>query len=73
MKHLDRTKEGKMKELDDLRMQIKKEIKFIDIKPYSHNIVNLLLGMINKEYGQEETNKAIEDFELEDLGWSKRV
>ncbi len=62
-----------MKELDDLRMQIKKEIKFIDIKPYSHNIVNLLLGMINKEYGQEETNKAIEDFELEDLGWSKRV
>lgn len=38
-----------MKELKELRA---------DIKPYSHNIITLTLGMIANYYGDEEANNA---------------
>ena len=48
---------------------IKKEIPFIDVKPYSHNIINLNLMILEKKYGQEEVNKLIKKTKLKDLGW----
>lgn len=57
--------------LNELRKKIKGEVKFIGVKQYSHNIVGLLLSQIDKEFGDAEANKAIEDFGLEDMGWNK--
>jgi len=58
------------KTLEELRAEIEHEAQYVDIKPYSHNIIALLLGQIAKEHGQTEANKAIVDFELDDMGWS---
>ena len=41
----------------------------VDVKPYSHNIIALMLEMVSNEYGQERANKLIVDLELEELGW----
>lgn len=59
------------KTLNDWRKGIKKEVPYVDIKPYSHNIISLSLGAIAKEFGQAEANKAIVDFDLESLGWAQ--
>jgi len=61
----------KKKTLSKLRSIIKKERDFVDLKPYSHNIISLTLMQIAKEYGYEKANKCIDDFELENLGWKK--
>lgn len=59
------------KTLEELRERIEEEAQYVDVKPYSHNIISLTLRMIDTQYGKEEANKAIEDFGLEDLGWKK--
>ena len=53
------------------REKIEEQVPWVDIKPYSHNIIGISLGAIDKNYGRTEANKAIEDFGLEVLGWSK--
>jgi len=59
------------KSLNDWREMIDEEVPYVDVKPYSHNLISLALGAIAKEHGQDEANKAIEDFGLGSLGWSK--
>lgn len=59
------------KTLKDIRDKIKKEVPYVDMKPYSHNLISLYLMQINKEFGKEEANKVIDDFDLELLGWHK--
>lgn len=59
-----------MESLEFLRKSIAKEVPFVDIKPYSHNIIGILLGMIEKGYGRAEAINAMYDFDLEELGWS---
>lgn len=39
---------------------------------YAHNIVGIVLSQIAEEYGVAAANEAIEDFGLEDKGWSTR-
>jgi len=58
--------------LDSLREKIGEEADYVDIKPYSHNIIGLVLRQIDRDYGKSEANKAIEDYGLEDLGWRKQ-
>lgn len=41
----------------------------IDVLPYSHNLITLALGAIDREWGEAAANKAIRDFGLEQLGW----
>lgn len=60
------------KGLKGWRKTIKQEAPYVDVKPFSHNIITLSLGAIAKEYGRGEANKAIVDFGLEDLGWSQQ-
>lgn len=50
---------------------IDKEVDYVDIKPYSHNIIGLALQSAAEKFGHEVANDIIEEFELEDLGWSK--
>lgn len=38
---------------------------------YSHNIISIVLRHISSEHGVKAANEAIEEFDLEDLGWEK--
>ena len=55
--------------LEDLRDEIDAEAEWVDIKPYSHNIISLLLRQIARTYGPAEADRAIRDFGLEEKGW----
>jgi len=57
------------KTLKELRAEIKKEVPYVDFKPFSHNIISISLMIIAKDYGKEEANKAIRDLKLDELGW----
>ncbi len=59
--------------LSDLRADIRKEVRYLDKKPYSHNIISLALALIEEHWGQSEANKAIVDFKLDRKGWRKRT
>ncbi len=48
---------------------ILREIPFVDIKPYSHNIINLELSVLADNYGEEEAKKLIKNTQLKNLGW----
>jgi hypothetical protein len=58
-----------MSTLEILRGDIAEEVDYVDVKPYSHNIIGLTLRSIAKNFGKEEANKAIRDFGLVKLGW----
>lgn len=60
------------KTLNELRKKIRNEVGYIGVRPYSHNIVGLLLSQIAQEYGTAEANKTIRDFHLDTRGWIER-
>lgn len=62
------TGDQKLKLLYD---KIEKEVDYIDVKPFSHNIIGLALREISEKFGQDRANEAIEHFNLELFGWSK--
>lgn len=49
--------------------EIKNETPYINIKPYSHNIISLALKAIAKNFGDDKAQKAIKNFGLDKLGW----
>jgi len=57
------------KTLNEWEESIKKEVPFVDIKPFSHNIISLALSAIAKEHGNEAANKTIRKLKLRRLGW----
>jgi len=57
--------------LRELRSKIEAEVEYVDVKPYSHNLISIYLRQISKEFGDEVVNRIIDDFELESLGWTK--
>jgi hypothetical protein len=59
------------KTLKELRANIKKEIPYVDLKPFSHNIISINLMIIAKEYGKDEANKTIRNLKLDELGWKE--
>jgi hypothetical protein len=59
------------KTLEEWRERIAEEVDYVDVKPYSHNLINLALGAIAENYGQQQADKAIDDYHLERLGWHK--
>ena len=63
---MDRAMDDKLKWL---RERIEREAPFVGIKPYSHNIIGLILNEIAGEFGATEANRSIRDFGLEELGW----
>jgi len=48
---------------------IKAEIPYVDIKPYSHNIINLTLASVAEQFGDEQAKKIIASTELKYMGW----
>lgn len=63
-------KEGlQIKTKQDIINKIKAEIPFVDVKPYSHNIINLELDILGERYGQEEVVELVKHTDLKILGW----
>tara|TARA_R110002096_G_scaffold369153_1_gene562444 strand:+ start:733 stop:936 length:204 start_codon:yes stop_codon:yes gene_type:complete len=54
---------------EELIIAIKNEIPFVDIKPYSHNIIGLKLELLEKEFGEKEVIELIKNTNLKYLGW----
>ena len=57
--------------LDELRDRIRWEAPYVGRKPYSHNIVRIVLAEIAKKFGRPEANKAVRDFKLESKGFNE--
>jgi hypothetical protein len=49
--------------------EINKEKRWIDIKPYSHNIVSILLRQLSEFYTEEQMEEFIIKSGLRELGW----
>jgi hypothetical protein len=51
-------------------LSIAREVDFIDIKPYSHNIVGMELGFLDKAgFDKQKIKEVVKLFGLEDKGW----
>ena len=57
--------------LDELRDRIRWEAPCAGCKPYSHNIVRIVLAEIEKKFGRAEANRAVRDFKLESKGFNQ--
>ena len=55
--------------IEDLIYEIEEEMEWVDIKPYSHNIISIKLRMIDEFYGDKEVNKVIRHLNLTSIGW----
>lgn len=60
-----------MRDLNTLRDRIRREAPYIDVRPYSHNIVGLALQEIAQKFGADEANKAVRDFKLKPKGFNE--
>tara|TARA_R110000803_G_scaffold146566_1_gene212303 strand:- start:194 stop:415 length:222 start_codon:yes stop_codon:yes gene_type:complete len=49
--------------------KIKEEIPYIDIKPYSHNIIGLELSILEQVAGKEAVIELVKTTRLKNLGW----
>ncbi len=45
---------------------------YVGRKPYSHNIIRIVLAEIEKKFGRAEANRAVRDFNLERKGFNYR-
>ena len=48
----------------ELIIEIKDEIPWVDIKPYSHNIIGLKLEILSRDYGEEEVHNLVKNTKL---------
>jgi hypothetical protein len=56
--------------LDELRDRIRWEAPYVGRKPYSHNIVRIILAEIEKKFGRGKANRAVCDFKLDSKGFN---
>ena len=54
---------------EEIIATIKKEIPFVDIKLYSHNIISMNLGYLEEVAGREAVVEIVKSTELKNLGW----
>ena len=57
------------KEYLKLLRKVVEEIPYIDVRPYSHNIISLNLRIIEQKFGTRAVEAIIEMTDLRDLGW----
>ena len=58
---------------DQIIEKIKQEIPFIDVKPFSHNIISLELRLLEEKYGEKEVYNLINSTDLKYKGWGHIV
>jgi len=56
--------------LGQIRAEIRRKARYVGRKPYSHNIVSLLLKEIDEKYGRDAMNAAIKELGLIHKGWT---
>ena len=54
----------------ELKNTILEEKAWVDIKPYSDNIISSALRIIDEKFGKEIVNDVIVSMGLEELGWN---
>lgn len=59
------------KTLKEWEESILREMPWVDIKNYSHNIISVVLSAISQGWGKKKANSTIDKFGLEQLGWRK--
>jgi hypothetical protein len=59
--------------LSELRDRIRWEAPHVGRKPYSHNIIRIVLVEIEKRFGRAEANRAVRDFNLERKGFNTEI
>ena len=59
------------KDFNDLYNQVEEAIQYVDVKPYSHNIISIVLRQVDEKYGKEKVIEIFNDFNLEEYGWTR--
>ncbi len=62
-------KKKQEKKKQEIIATIKKEIPFVDIKQFSHNIISLELGFLEEVAGREAVVELVQTTELKNKGW----
>lgn len=57
--------------MQDSFERIERELEFLDIKPYSKNIIEARLRGAAQKYGKTAANQLIDDMGLQYYGWKK--
>ena len=65
------TKRQKQIKINGIQVDIEDEMEFVDVKPYSHNLISMRLRHIAELGGVKEANRVIRELGLESLGWRK--
>ena len=53
----------------ELITKIMMEIPYVDVKPYSHNIIGCRLRQLELDFGQETAYEVVRTTNLKNLGW----
>ena len=61
------------KTLNEYRSQILKETAMVGVKPYSDNLVSILLRRVAEDFGSAEANAIILEYGLDKMGWSVKT
>ena len=60
---------GSKKTLEQLQYEIINEIPYVNIKPYSHNIIGIKLKIMGDTFGKQEVYDIVNNTELKNIGW----
>lgn len=67
----EQTSKAKEAYLQEKFEKIEAELEYLDIKPYSKNIIEACLRATAQKYGVAAANKLIDDLGLKHYGWRK--
>ena len=64
-----------VKAIEELRQAIINELMYVDIRPYSHNLVGLYMDELERNYGIKEVKRIVNDHASlwESKGWGHLV
>jgi hypothetical protein len=57
--------------MEEAREKLQANVGYVDVKPFSHNIISIVLRRVAEVHGHDAANELIDEFDLEDLGWQK--
>lgn len=57
------------KTFEELKQTIDNEIDYVDVKPYSHNIISITLRQIDEKFGKNKVIEIFDYYNLQELGW----
>ena len=58
-----------MDKLKQLELKIANEAPYVGAKPYSHNIIGMVLQQVEEEFGIEKVKLFVKIYDLDKKGW----